>query len=69
MTTMAIDLALLAKINHKLAAAGERQIKRCPPDSERFEELGALYLIDMASGSVLDHHLDIAACARELGVA
>jgi hypothetical protein len=69
MTTTAINLTLLAKVNHTLAAAGERQVKRCPPDNERFQELGALYLLDMASGEVLDHHLDIAVVARDLGVA
>ncbi|WP_244158988.1 hypothetical protein [Azotobacter beijerinckii] len=68
MSAAGVNLALLAKVNHFLAAKGERQIKRCPPDSERHEELGGLYLIDMASGKVLDHHLDVEAFARQIGV-
>ncbi len=69
MSTAGINLALLAKVNHFLAAKGERQIKRCQPDSDRYEELGGLYLIEMASGEVLDHHVDIEAFARKIGVA
>lgn len=62
-------VALLAKVNHFLAAKGEQQIKRCQPDSDRYGELGSLYLIEMASGEVLDHHVDIEAFAKKIGVA
>lgn len=71
MSTAGVNLALLARVNHFLAAKGEQQIKRCQPDSDsdRYGELGGLYLIEMASGEVLDHHVDIEAFAKRIGVA
>ncbi|GAB3472691.1 hypothetical protein [Azotobacter salinestris] len=69
MSTAGASLALSAKVNHFLAAKGKRQIKRCQPDSDRYEGLGNLYLIEMASGEVLDHHVNIEAFAKKIGVA
>ncbi len=68
MSTPAVNLALLAKVNHFLAASGERQLKRCPPDSERHAELGDLYLLDMAGGAILEDHVDLDAFARTVGI-
>ncbi|WP_238995988.1 hypothetical protein [Azotobacter chroococcum] len=68
MSTAGANLALLARVNHFLAAKGEQQIKRCQPDSDRHGELGSLYLIEMASGEVLDHHVDIEVFAKKIGV-
>lgn len=57
--------ALLARVNRRLAQEG-RTVKKSPPASKAFQELGAYYLINGRKG-LIGTDIDLEAFARELG--
>ncbi len=59
--------AALQRINRKLAPE-LRAVRKCPPKSRGFRELGRYYHVDMSSNMVTITHIDLTDFGQELGV-
>jgi hypothetical protein len=59
--------ALLARINRKLRHELE-MVKRCPPSSRYYSELGHYYKVDCQHNVITEKHVDVEALGRELSV-
>ena len=61
--------AVIKRINRKLAHDQERlQVARLFGDGHENTNLGRYYIVDVFRNAVVDHHVDLATKAREIGV-
>ena len=60
------ELALSYRVRRRLKAQG-KNLRQCSATSSKRPEFGRYFVIDVATNSVLEKHIDLEALARKLG--
>lgn len=60
------ELSVSYRVRRRLKAQG-KNLRQCAKGSLRAEELGRWFIVDAATNSIIERHVDLEALARELG--